>query len=61
VLIDPQRAVAALAALPLLRDVMAGKTQIDGKATAYVCRDFTCSLPVTEPTELVALLSKSTG
>ena len=33
VLIDPQRAEAALAALPLLREVMAGKTQIDGKAT----------------------------
>ena len=61
VLIDPQRAEAALAALPLLRDVMAGKTQIDGKATAYVCHDFTCSLPITEPVELVALLSKSTG
>ena len=59
VLIDPQRAAATLAALPLLRDVLAGKTQVDGKATVYVCRDFTCSLPVTEPTELAALLSRS--
>ena len=58
VLIDPQDSEAALDALPLLRDVMAGKTQIDGKATVYVCHDFTCSLPVTEPAELVALLSK---
>jgi uncharacterized protein len=24
-----------------------GKTQIDGKLTAYVCRDRTCSAPVT--------------
>ncbi len=59
VLIDPQRAAATLAALPLLRDVLAGKTQVDGKATVYVCRDFTCSLPVTEPAELAALLSRS--
>ena len=28
VLIDPQRAEAAIAALPLLRDVLAGKTQV---------------------------------
>ncbi len=34
--------------LPFLRDV----TMIDGKATAYVCRDFTCNLPVTDPEEL---------
>ena len=61
VLIDPQRAGAALAALPLLRDVLAGKTQIDGKATVYVCHDFTCSLPVNEPAELAALLGQSAG
>ena len=61
VLVDPQRAEAALAGLPLLRDVLAGKTQVDGKATAYVCHDFTCSLPVTEPAELVALLGHSVG
>ena len=59
VLIDPQRAAAALAALPLLRDVLAGKTQVGGKATVYVCHDFTCSLPVTEPAALTALLDRS--
>jgi uncharacterized protein YyaL (SSP411 family) len=59
VLIDPQRADAALDALPLLRDVLAGKTQVDGKATVYACHDFACSLPVTEPAELTALLVRS--
>ncbi len=33
-----------------------GKTAIDGRPTAYVCRGETCSLPVTEPEALVALL-----
>ena len=54
--VDPRDVESSLDALPLLRDVLAGKTQVDGKATIYVCHDFTCSLPVTEPTELSALL-----
>lgn len=29
---------------------------IDGKATAYVCRDFTCQMPVTDPQELRKIL-----
>jgi len=33
-----------------------GKTAIDGMATAYVCREGTCSLPVTDPEALAALL-----
>ena len=57
--IDPQHVESAVAALPLLRDVLAGKTQVGGRATVYVCHDFTCSLPVTEPAELVALLRGS--
>ena len=32
----------------------AGKTQIDGKPTAYVCLGPTCGLPVTTPAELTA-------
>ena len=36
----------------------AGKTQVDGKPTAYVCRGTSCSLPVTEPNQLSALLSR---
>ncbi len=30
-----------------------GKTALDGKPTAYVCIGPQCSLPVTEPAELV--------
>ena len=36
----------------------AGKTQIGGKATAYVCHHQTCSAPVTDATGLVANLSR---
>jgi uncharacterized protein YyaL (SSP411 family) len=35
----------------------AGKTAVDGKATAYVCRGETCSLPVTDAEALAHLLS----
>ena len=56
--IDPRQVETALASLPLLRDVLAGKAQVNGKATVYVCHDFTCSLPVTQPAELSALLNR---
>ena len=36
-------------AIPLL----SGRTMIDGRPTAYVCRDFACRLPVTDPAALV--------
>lgn len=35
--------------------------QLDGAATAYVCQDFTCSLPVKEPQELRRLLLDGTA
>ena len=30
-----------------------GRTEVDGKPAAYVCRDFVCQMPVTEPDALV--------
>jgi uncharacterized protein YyaL (SSP411 family) len=42
----------ALAAIPLLAD----RPLKDGKATAYVCENFTCYAPVNTPEELVARL-----
>ncbi|MGH9429118.1 MAG: thioredoxin domain-containing protein, partial [Terriglobia bacterium] len=36
--------------------LVAGRTQVDGKLTVYVCHNFTCSLPVTEWSALRALL-----
>jgi uncharacterized protein len=38
--------------LPLMR----GKTRLDGRPTAYVCRGRTCSAPVTDPKQLEAVL-----
>ena len=56
----PPGAVLALgdgtdAAVPLL----AGRGLVDGGAAAYVCRNFTCRLPVTDPAALRAGLSPS--
>ena len=38
--------------VPFLRS----QDSVDGKATAYVCRDYTCALPVTDSTEMLRLL-----
>jgi hypothetical protein len=42
----------AQAAIPLLQE----RPQREGKATAYVCQNFTCQAPVTEPETLAAQL-----
>jgi len=36
--------------------LLSGRTLIEGKATAYVCENFTCQLPVTTPNELIKQL-----
>ena len=33
-----------------------GQTGIDGKATAYVCRNYNCELPTTDPNKMLELL-----
>ncbi len=43
---------AAQAFIPLL----AGRASIGGQATAYVCRNYVCNLPVSEPAALAAQL-----
>ncbi len=42
------------AGIPLL----AGRGLVQGKPAAYVCRDFTCRLPVTTPEDLLAALGR---
>jgi len=36
--------------------LLTGRTRLDNKATAYVCRNFVCNLPVTEPAALAEQL-----
>ena len=43
--------------LTTLLPLSADRTAIDGRPTAYVCNDHTCSLPVTEAAALATLLS----
>jgi len=31
---------------------------LNGRATAYVCQDFQCSAPTTDPDEMIGLLNK---
>ncbi|MCZ6572585.1 MAG: thioredoxin domain-containing protein, partial [Planctomycetota bacterium] len=50
---DPNRVVALVApGLEKLLPPAAGKTPVDGKPAAYVCRNFTCDAPTTDPADL---------
>ena len=46
-------AAASAAGLPLLE----GRGMVDGKSTAYVCENYACQLPVTDPEALAAQLA----
>ena len=45
---DPVEDAETSAAIPLLEN----RPLIDGKATAYVCQNYTCQQPVTDPAAL---------
>ncbi|MFZ2957175.1 MAG: thioredoxin domain-containing protein [Candidatus Ozemobacteraceae bacterium] len=38
-----------------------GLHSIEGKATAYICRDFTCSTPITDPASALKILKTAPG
>lgn len=44
---------------PIASPLLAGRGQIDGKATAFVCRNYTCQLPVTDAGGLAKQLTLS--
>ena len=48
-------AARSIAAVPLLEE----RDLVDGCATAYVCRDFTCQTPIAKPEELRAQLNQT--
>ncbi|UCF21633.1 MAG: DUF255 domain-containing protein [Gemmatimonadota bacterium] len=50
--LDPQ-SEDGTAQLPLLRD----KTTVNGKAALYICRDFACRTPITDPADVATQLS----
>src|SRR5262249_14707247 len=42
----------------LLENSFGGKELVEGRAAAYLCRNFSCQMPVTRPPELQALLEQ---
>ncbi len=51
---DPAGLTSVIEAVP----VLAERGRRDGKATGYVCRNYTCKEPVTEPTDLAEELAE---
>ncbi|MBX3237103.1 MAG: DUF255 domain-containing protein [Nitrospiraceae bacterium] len=43
-------------ATPTEHPLLAGKTAVDGKAALYVCRNFACQRPVTDPAHVAIML-----
>ncbi|MFJ7263360.1 thioredoxin domain-containing protein [Streptomyces globosus] len=41
--------------------LLAGRTPVEGRAAAYVCRHFVCARPAADPAELAAQLGRSAG
>ncbi len=52
---DPDGGAALV--VPLLAD----RPRIEDKATVYVCRNYTCELPATDPAIMLAQLAEITG
>src|SRR5262249_16840885 len=53
----PDRVIVRAEGAPaLVNKLTDGKTPVDGKPAAYVCRDFTCQKPITDPGELTLTL-----
>jgi hypothetical protein len=52
--IDPATKPALAQALPFI----ANMTLLDGRATAYVCRDFTCAAPTTDAETMLKALGE---
>lgn len=55
----PNRVLAhqAIPEAPTAHPLLQGKTLINGQPALYVCRNFACGRPITDPAELLALLN----
>jgi len=49
------------AATPILAEALQGRDPVGGKAAAYLCRNFTCQPPITDPAMLRKALSEIRG
>ena len=52
---------ASVALAPSAVPLLDGRTQLKGRPTAYVCRNFACRLPVTDPDALREQLAEAAG